>query len=249
MKLIGLGPLVCLGMLSCTSESAKVTDDRSPTELYMLKGVQYMENGRLDVAQQDLERAVELDDKSTEAHNLLGVLYERIKRLEDAEGQYSRALSLDEKNFAAANNYGRLLCAEGRYDLAMKRFQTIIDSKVYPTPWLALTNAGICAKTKAMGAEAENYLRKALESNPNFAPALLEMAKLSLENRNYLSARAFLERFESLSGATPESLFIGMQTELGLGNAKDADAYRKKLQRQFPESKEALRSLTSHAAK
>ncbi len=96
-----LAVLVCLAMLSCTSESAKVTDDRSPTELYMLKGVQYMENGRLDVAQQDLERAVELDDKSTEAHNLLGVLYERINRLEDAEGQFSRALSLDEKNFAA----------------------------------------------------------------------------------------------------------------------------------------------------
>ena len=248
MRLIVLGLLVCLAMLSCSSDKAKDTDDQSPTEVYLLKGLRYMENGRLDVAQKDLERAVELDDKNVEAHNVLGVLYERINRLEDAEGQYKKALSLDENNFAAANNYGRLLCAEGRYELAMQRFQTIIDSKVYPTPWLALTNAGVCAKSKSKVPEAENYLRKALESNPNFAPALLEMAKLSLENRNYLSTRAFLQRFESSSGATPESLFIGVQTELGLGNAKDADAYRKKLQQQFPESKEALRSLTSHAA-
>ncbi len=252
MRLFGLGCLwACLAMLACSSDSPKGTDERSPTELYVQKGVQYMENGRLDVAQQDLERAVELDDKNAEGHNVLGVLYERINRPEDAERQYKRALALDENNFAAANNFGRLLCTDGQYDLAMKRFQTIIDSKMYRTPWLALTNAGICAKSnksKGMGAEAESYLRKALEANPNFAPALLEMAKLSLENRNYLSSRAFLQRFESLSGAMPESLFIGVQTELGLGNAKDAEANRKKLQQQFPESKEALHSLKSHAA-
>jgi type IV pilus assembly protein PilF len=245
----GFGLLsACLAMLACSGDPAKEPNERSATDLYVLKGVQYLENGRLDVALEDLKHAVELDDSNAEAHNALGVVYERLNQAEDAERQYQRALALDENHAAAANNYGRLLCTEGKYDQAMKRFQTVIDSKSYPTPWLALTNAGLCAKSRGLGADAENYLRKALESNPNFAPALLEMAKLSLENRNFLSARAFLQRFVSVVGPNPEALFIGVQTEQALGNGKDADAYRKKLQKLFPDSKEAIRSLKSHAA-
>ena len=132
--------------------------------------------------------------------------------------------------------------------MAMKYFQTLMDSKLYQTPWLAMTNAGFCAKSKGLGAEAEGYLRKALESNPDFAPALLEMSKLSLENKNYLSARGFLQRYESAAEPTAESLYVGLQIEKAQGNEKEANNYRKKLQKLFPESKEAVRSRTSHAA-
>lgn len=250
MRLFATGLLFsCMALLACTSDSPpKDPDERSTTELYVLKGIQYIESGRLDVAQQDLERAVELNDKNAEAHNALGVLYERMSRPNDSEEQYKKALALDDNNFAAANNYGRLLCAQGKYEQAMKRFQSVIDSKTYQTPWLPLTNAGICAKSKGMNAEAEGYLRKALESNPNFAPALLELAKLSLENGSYLSARAFLQRYESIVEPNPESLLIGAQTEQALENVKAAEAYRRKLQKLFPDSKEALRSRKSHAA-
>ncbi len=243
--------LACSSLLACVSDTPQKdnTDNRSTTDLYMMKGIQYMEKGRLDVAQQDLEKAVELDGKNAEAHNALGVLYERQNRLDEAEAQYKQALALDENMFAADNNYARLLCAQGKYDLAMPRFQRVLDSKVYQTPWLALTNVGLCYKSKGSTADAESYLRKALEANPNFAPALLELAKLSMEHGNDLSARAFLQRYESTIAPSPESLYLGLQTEIALGNNKDADAYRKRLQQLFPDSKEALRARTSRASK
>ncbi|MFZ4702095.1 MAG: type IV pilus biogenesis/stability protein PilW [Candidatus Methylumidiphilus sp.] len=245
---LGLLSLACLGVGACTSDSPKDQDPRTATELYVMKGVQYMEKGRLDIAQQDLERAVELDDGNAEAHNALGVLYERLNRTEDSEAQYKLALALDDQHYAAETNYGRLLCAQGKYDLAMKHFQKVIDAKSYQTPWLVLTNAGICAKSKGSAAEAEGYLRKALSLLPDFPPALLEMAKLSFEQGSYLSARAFLQRYESTVPPTPESLFVGVQNEQALGNSKNADAYRKKLQKLFPDSKEAMRSRKSHAS-
>ena len=243
--------LACSSLLACVSDSPPQnnTDDRSTTDLYVMKGIQYIEKGRLDVAQQDLEKAVELDDGNAEAHNALGVLYERQNRPADAEAQFKRALALDENNFAASNNYARLLCAQGQYDLAMQRFKTLIDSTLYQTPWLALTNAGLCSKIKGLNADAESYMRKALEANPNFAPALLEMAKLSMETGNNMSARAFLQRYDSSAPPSPESLFLGVQIEQALGNAKDANTYRKKLQMLFPDSKEALRARTSRASK
>ena len=249
MKLSGLGCLVaCLATSGCVSDAPKEVEERSATDLYVMKGIKYLESGRLDVARQDLEHAVELDDNNAEAHNALGVLYERMNLPEKADEHYRRALALDDGNMAAANNYARSLCSHGKYDQAMKLFASAIASNAYQTPWLALTSAGICAKSQGLGADAETYLRKALEANPNFAPALLEMAKISLEHNNYLSSRAFLQRFESAAGANPESLWIGVQTEQALGNRKDAEAYRKRLQQQYPDSKEAVRSRTSHAA-
>ncbi len=240
--------LTALGLAACSSSPPKDPNERSATELYMLKGVQYMKNGRLDVAQQDLKHAIELDDHNVEAHNALGVLYERLGQPQDAEEHFKRALSLDEDNLSVANNYGRMLCAQGKSEQAMKLFRRAFESRLYDTPWLALTNAGICAVNMGAKADGEAYLRKALDANPNFAPALLEMAKLSQANGAHLSARAFLQRFESAAEATPESLLLGVQTEQALGNFDDADQYLNKLQRLFPDSKEALGSRKSHAA-
>jgi type IV pilus assembly protein PilF len=232
---------LCLGLAACSGGQPKDPNERSATELYVLKGVQYMEAGRLDVAQRDLQHAIELDDHNVEAHNAMGVLQERLGQPALAEEQFKRALSLEPGNIDAAINYGRALCAQGKYEAAMKNFHTAIDSKLYITPWLPLTNAGICAKAQGQAAEAESYLRKALDANPNFTPALLEMAKLSLENGSHLSARAFLQRYEAAApNPTAESLALGVQIETVMGNTRDANTYLKKLQRLFPESKEAL---------
>jgi type IV pilus assembly protein PilF len=238
-----------LGVAACTSDSPpKDPNERSASSLYVLKGIQYMEGGRLDIARQDLQRAIDLDGRNVEARNAMGVLYERLEQPAEAEEQFKQALSLDENNADVAINYGRALCAQGKYEPAMKYFRAVLDDKIYSTPWIALTNAGICVKKQGQAQEAESYLRKALESNPAFAPALLEMAKLSLENGNALSARAFFQRYEAVGAPTAESLWYGVQTEQALGNGKDAGVYLKRLRRLFPESKEAQRTRQGHAA-
>ncbi|MFM8331357.1 MAG: type IV pilus biogenesis/stability protein PilW [Candidatus Methylumidiphilus sp.] len=240
--------LLGVGLFGCSSGPAKDPNERTPSDLYVLKGLQYLENGRLDVAKQDLERAVALDENNPEAHNAMGVLHERLGEPALAEQEFRRALALNANHIGAGTNYGRILCAQGKYDEAMAHFQKAIDSKLYPTPWLALTNAGLCAKSHGNTAEAENLLRKALESNPQFAPALLEMARISLDAGNFMSTRAFLQRYDAVADFTPESLSLGVRAEQGLGNAKEADAYRKKLLRFFPDSKEAAQIRPKRAA-
>ena len=239
-RVLGLA-LFCAWVAGCSSSAPKTDNGPSISDLYVQKGVQYMENGRLDVAQQDLQHAIELDSDNPEALNAMGVLYERLRRPEAAEEYFRKALSADEDNASAATNLGRLLCAQGKYEPAMKFLQKAIDSRVYQSPWLALTNAGLCAHNQGQLAEAEGFLRKALDYSPTFAPALLEMAKLSLDNKNPLSARAFLERFNAVAEPNAESLAIGFQAEEALGNQKEATGYLKKLRRLFPLSKEAQR--------
>jgi type IV pilus assembly protein PilF len=209
------------------------------SDIYVQLGVQYMEQGVYDVALEDLNRALEADGGSSEAHNALGVLNERLKRLPDAEHHFQRALSLQPDNFSARNNYGRFLCGRGRSAEAMQQFQRVIDEPLYRQPWIPLTNAGLCARASGQAGVASDYFRRALERNPQFAPALLESAKLSMAMHQYPNAQVLLQRYRSVVRPTPEALWLSAQTESALGERGNAAEFVERLRREYPDSREA----------
>lgn len=212
----------------------------SASQVFIEKGVRYMEQGHYDIALKDLKRAAELDDTNSEAFNALAVLYQRIDDFPNADASFRKALSLKEDNYAARNNYGRFLCSQGKHDEAFRQFETVIGTKLYTQSWIPLTNAGLCARTLGRRGEAETYLRRALEVQPDFPPALLEMARLSRENGQAMSARAFLQRYFSVAAPTPEALALGVEIETSLRNPEAAEDYVRRLRGQFPGSKEAV---------
>lgn len=211
----------------------------SESDIYVQLGVQYMEAGSYAVALQDLQRALEADSGNGEAHNALAVLYERINRLPDAEQHFQRALSLDADNYSARNNYGRYLCGRGRVAEGMEQIQRVIAEPLYRQPWVPLTNAGLCAVAAGQSGLAEDFFRRALERNPQFAPAVIELAKLGFATRRHAAARALLDRYHKIARATPESLWLAAQTELALGDREAAAEHIGQLQRRYPDSHEA----------
>jgi type IV pilus assembly protein PilF len=227
-----------VALTACSGTRKKNPDEPSISEIYMRKGIQYMENGMPDVALQDLKHSVELDPKNGEAHGALAVLYQRLDQPADADAEFKKALELTNNDFGTANNYGRFLCEQGQYDKAMAQFQKVIAAKLYPSPWVPLTNAGLCARNTGRSAEAEGYLRDALKANPQFTPALLEMAKLSLQTGQFMNARAFVQRLEAAGPASAETLLLGVQAEQALGNDDAAQDYRAKLRTQFPDDRD-----------
>ena len=106
--------------------------------------------------------------------------------------------------------------------------------------WLALTNIGVCLMRQNDGSKAEGYFRQALQANPEYAPALQEMQKISYHNQQFMSARAFLERYLAVSKHSAETLWFAFQTERALGNPQAADDYKQQLLTLFPASKEAF---------
>ncbi len=231
--------------LSPSQEHPRPNDpysELSASQVFVEKGVRYMENGHYDVALRDLQRAVELDDGNSEAHNALGVLYQRVDDFDKADASFRKALSVKPDNYGARNNYGRFLCSLHKYAEAFDEFEKVIGNKLYNQPWIPLTNAGVCARSAGKMADAERYLRQALDAQPNFPPALLEMARLSRETGQYLSARAFLQRYFSVVEPTPEALLLGIEIETALGNGETAEEYRATLRDRFPVSKEAVQA-------
>jgi type IV pilus assembly protein PilF len=60
------------------------------------------------------------------------------------------------------------------------------------------------------------------------------MAKLSYSSGQYLSARAFIQRFLEVDNPSPELLNLGAQTEQALDNPAGAEEYHQRLRQEFP---------------
>lgn len=224
-----------------TDQPREPPSDEEVARIYMEKGVQYMEAGQYALAQKDLQKAVDLDDDNSEAHNALGVLYQRLDNKTQAEANFRRALSLSKDNDAARNNYGRFLCTTGRSDDALALFRAIVAGKIYPQPWIPLTNAGLCSESIGQKADAERYYREALQVQHDFPPALLEMAKLERDHGRPEEAKSYLQRYDKVAQATPESLALGAEIESALGNRQAAVENYQTLRARYPDTPELMR--------
>jgi type IV pilus assembly protein PilF len=173
---------------------------------------------------------------------LLAVLYETIGETELAGKEYKLALQYDPEDGSVNNNYGAYLCATGKGKDADKYFEAAIRDPFYPTPAIALANAGSCALGRGDLDKAETFLRQSLEFDNQLGTSLLPMADISYRQGEYLRARAFLQRYEALGIMNEESLFLGYQIEKALGDEKSADKYRQELQKRFPNSVQAGRA-------
>lgn len=199
----------------------------------------YMEKGRLEIALEKLQRAIQLDPRSASAYTMLGVLYERINDPIQAERHYRQAVTIDPGSGDMNNNLGGFLCRQGKAADSLQYFDRAVLDPFYRTPQAALTNAGLCARSVDQPELAEAYFRRALERDPNFSEALLPMAAILQRNGEHLRARAFAQRFEAAQGDNPVFLALAIEIERSLGDERAASEYASRLLSRYPESTEA----------
>ncbi|MCU7917928.1 MAG: type IV pilus biogenesis/stability protein PilW [Candidatus Thiodiazotropha sp. (ex Epidulcina cf. delphinae)] len=238
--------LLSLFLIGCASQE-KMTDATgnlgrekrtSPAKIYVEMGMAYMRDGQSAVALQKLKKAVAVDDDFSEAHNVIAILYEQLGESDLAGVHYDRAVALDGHDPYIRNARGSYYCRQGRYEAATQEFQQALANPLYPTPWVALTNAGLCIERAGKKAEAESFYRRALTANPQYPTALFQMAELVLQQQQDLSARAYLERYHSEAQPSAASLWLGVQIERRLGDRDKAAEYRGRLLKEFPDAPE-----------
>ncbi|WP_300615201.1 type IV pilus biogenesis/stability protein PilW [Dokdonella sp.] len=239
--LAGCGDGSIGGVKKESAASQRQDAARTRTDL----GQKYMQQGKLEIALENLNKALEYDSSYVDAHTVIAVLYESINNPAKAGEHYRRATELKPKGGAEANNYGWFLCRQGRYDESQVYFDRALADPFYQTPALAMGNSGACLLKAGKREEAEKRLRAALDANPQDAEALVQLATLLYEKGEYLKARGFIQRFESIAPyARPDALLLARNIELRLGNANAASDYTRKLMQGFPESEQA-RSLSA----
>ena len=209
-------------------------------------GVGYMQSGNFQVATEKLTKALQYNDDYPEAHNALAVLYEEIREYGPAETHYKRAIDSKPDYTLAKLNYARFLCM--REPIRTAEGESAFE-KIAADPASAGASAadayaglGLCARQRNDPAQAETWLRKALELDPNNTSALYALAELSQTQNKTLQGRAFLQRYHARTRPTAQSLWLGVAIE----QASDGDSQLRReygvlLLSQFPNSDEARR--------
>lgn len=211
----------------------------SPADVYVGLSGAYLSEGNLSEAFKNAKKAVIVDPKSSNAFYMQALVYQRLGELAEAESSYLQAIELDPRNPVALNAFGSFVCNQGRFDDADGYFRRALSNPLYETPWLAYHNAGWCRERAGDQEGAETNYRAALRTNPRFAPSLLGMARISYEQANYLSSRAYLQRFAEVGRHTAESLWLGVRTENQLGDRDQMASYGLQLRAKFPDSEQA----------
>lgn len=215
-------------------------------EVHTQLGASYLSRNQLEIAQQELERALAINPDDSQANHIMGLLQIRLKRDDKADEHFRRAVNEEPENPDARNSYGVFLCERGQLEQADEQFRAALKNPLYKSPEQASLNAGICQLKKPDKPAAAGYFRTTLTHNPRQPQALLHMANLTFEAREMLPARGFMQRYFEVAQDSPEALLLAFRIERALG-AKDAQAsYALRLRGKFPQSAEAkqLRTLT-----
>jgi len=240
--------LLVMTMAGCASIEEYKSEEAKKERLVETQvqlGVGYYEQGNYEVALEKLEKAVEVKPDYGPAHSALALVYDKIQKYDLADKEFRRAIDLLPENGGIYNNYGVFLCSRSRPAEAEKYFLKAVKIPLYPTPELAYENAGACAMHIPDVKKAESYFARALDLNPQLPTALIDMAEIRFEQKNFLSSRGFLQRYEAVSPHTAESLWLGIQIERKLGDKNAESNYKKQLQSKFPKSEQFKMMLNS----
>lgn len=239
-RLLLAAALLCAG---CTTTEPMAPGARpDPEEAARLNaqlGIGYLRQGNLELAREKLEQALELDSDIAVAHSTLAYIYQQKGDAKLAKKHYREALDLNSDDPKTLNNFGIFLCGQGEIEDAEELFLKAAQSKDNAIPADAWANAGVCVRRNPKKLEAaENYFREALKANPKHANALAQMAQVCHDRKDFLRARAFLQRYEAVAKSTPQTLWVGAQTERQLGDLGAARGYERRLKNEFPEAPE-----------
>ncbi|BAU72756.1 type IV pilus biogenesis/stability protein PilW [Metapseudomonas furukawaii] len=212
-------------------------------DAYIELGIGYLKQGATERAKVPLKKALELDSSNADANAALALVFQTEMEPELADEHYRKALSA-RSDARILNNYGSFLFEQGRYKEAYERFQQAADDNLYPERSRVFENLGLTALKLNDRELAKQHLDKALRLNRQQPLALLEMAQLSYEDKQYVPARDFYERFTRIAPQNARSLLLGARLATLFEDRNQAASLGLQLKRLYPGTPEYQQYLS-----
>ncbi|MEN9897242.1 MAG: hypothetical protein RLZZ66_891 [Pseudomonadota bacterium] len=236
-RLLGCG-LTILFLVACSSQTQQKNNE-STAVIFLQLGERYLQLNKLELARENLQHALKLDEQNAQIYNALALLDEKLHKLNEAMANYQKAFALNSTDLRIKNNYGRFLCEQNDTEQGMALLVKAANDGLNERSWLAMTNLGLCYLQIGNRLEAERYFLQALQVNTDYSPALLEMQKIAYTKGNMTDAKAFLVHYQRVSQQTAPSLLMAIKIEHATGNNTLVEHYKQLLLSQFPLSQEA----------
>ncbi|NKA01116.1 MAG: tetratricopeptide repeat protein, partial [Proteobacteria bacterium] len=193
------------------------------TPAYFNLGLLFYENKQYHRAIKNFLTAIDLDNRNYQALFHIALSYENLELNDDAIKYFLKLLELEQNNaeilFKIANCYVRkndyknaIFYLEKCLVLNPRRFEYLYligyyhrALKIRQTPEVYHGIAGIYKELRFLDLALENY-EKCLIINPNYSPALNNIASIKSLKNSFFDAFDYLEKYLQLGSISPEIL-------------------------------------------
>lgn len=136
-------------------------------------GFAYQADGKLEPAERECKKALELYSQQPYAHNILGLIYMDRKMYAEAEKEFQQELAITRSPQKVLPNLGALYYKQGILKEAEKVWEDCI--RINPGDPTAYHNLGLLYMDKNMFKEAEEEFKQELSFDPNANKAVFNL--------------------------------------------------------------------------
>lgn len=240
--------LLLAGLAGCVStgtvDPLKTEEGRQQArDAYIQLGIGYVQQGTASRAKTPLRKALELDPRSADAHAALALVFQTEVENELADKHYREALA-SRRDARILNNYGSFLFEQKRYAEALERFTQASEDNLYPERARVFQNMGMTALKLNQPEQAEKYFTRALRLDSRQPGALLELALMAYDAKQYVPAKAYYDSYSQLAEQSARSLLLGIRLADIHGDRDRAASLALQLKRLYPGTAEYQQYLS-----
>lgn len=229
---------------SGTVDPLKTEEGRQQArDAYIQLGIGYVQQGTASRAKTPLRKALELDPHSADAHAALALVFQTEMENELADKHYREALA-NRRDARILNNYGSFLFEQKRYAEALERFTQASADNLYSERARVFQNMGMTALKLNQTEQAEKYLTRALRLDSRQPGALLELALMAYEAKQYVPAKNYYDNYSQLAAQNARSLLLGIRLADIHGDRDKAASLALQLKRLYPGTAEYQQYLS-----
>lgn len=217
-------------------DQAGVSDNAFKAKLHTERAGEYYKVGNYAIALDAAEQALKAVSNYAPAYNMLGLIRMQLGQDDAATLAFDQAMRIAPEDSDVLNNYGWFICQRRGPGPAMQYFQRALQNPLYNSPERALHNAGVCARKANDVGEAEKHFRAALVRQPQYYPAVLDLADLLEKQSRLREAEQLFGRFMQQTATPPiDALLLGVRLTRASGDKNSEGSYIQQLRRRFPD--------------
>lgn len=237
---VAAGSLILAGCVTQTNQP--IVNSHSAYDKRVELGMNYLSVGQRDQARWQFNKALDFRKDGAEAFHGLALVHQANGELEPAGKLFQKALRLAEKDEMAPIevSYAGYLSETGKRKDACDYYERAASDYDYSRRAEALYLAASCARETGNVARVQPALEHAINLNPNYASAMLDLAEIYFNAGRYPGAKQLFDRYNTANKPTAQSLWLGIRLERVFGNADKEASYALALKNLHPYSKEYL---------